>query len=182
MTCSARRGARRTDDGFTLIETLIALGILTTGILTLAALLGFGLSRLSGGANLVRAREKAAEAIEGVFMARDTRVISWNQIRNVSSAGINGIFLDGPQPLRTAGPDGIVNTRDDGPVETVVTPGEDGLIDTGDDLVVPLNAFTREIHISDVSPFLREVRVVVRYPASGAIREFVLSTYISAFA
>ena len=177
-----RRRPRQTDAGFTLMETLIAIPILAMGLLTVAAILSSGLTRISASGNYAVAKEKAAEAIEGVFMARDTGVVSWDQIRNVTSPGPAGIFLDGPQPLRTAGADGLINTGDDGPVEKVVTPGLDDLIDTGDDVIETLDAYTREIAITDLSTHLREVRIVVTYPSNGVLREYVISTYISAFA
>lgn len=176
-----RRLSRRAD-GFTLIETLIALAIMSIGLLSLGAVLAFGLARVSVGGDLLTAKEKAAEAVEGAFMARDTGVLTWDQIRNVNSGNAVGVFLEGPQALRTPGPDGIVNTIDDGPVETLVTAGPDGLIDTADDEVVPLSGYTREIEITDVSAYLRELRVTVTYPSNGGSRAFVITTHISAFA
>ena len=176
-----RRLSKRAD-GFTLIETVIALGIMSIGLLGLGAALAFGLARVGVGGDLLTAKEKAAAAVEGAFMARDTGVLTWDQIRNVNAGYAGGVFLDGPQPLRTPGPDGIVNTIDDGPVETLVTAGPDGLIDTGDDEVVPLNGYTREVENTDVSAFLRELRVTVTYPSNGGSREFVITTHISAFA
>ena len=97
--------------GFSLVETMIAMGILATGLLSMAGAFVLGLASLNGSsANLV-AREKAREAIESVHTARDTRVITWGQIRNVSDGGA---FVDGAQPLRNPGPDGLMNTADDG--------------------------------------------------------------------
>ncbi len=181
MTGKTRR-TRRTDAGFTLMETLIAIPILATGLLTLGAVLSVGLTRIGASGNLSLAKEKAAEAVESVFMARDTGIVSWDQVRNITSPGLSGIFLDGPQPLRTTGTDGIVNTIDDGPVETVVAPGLDGIIGNGDDVIESLDSYTREITISDISASLREIRVVVKYPSNGTLGEFVVSTYISRFA
>ena len=52
----------------------------------------------------------------------------------------------GPQPLTTDGPDGVIGTADDGPVETVQLPGRDQKLGVGgDDVTVTLNGFTREI-------------------------------------
>ena len=41
---------------------------------------------------------------------------------------------------------------------------------------------TREIEIRDVSPTLRQIRVIVKYQSDGAEREYVLTTYVSAYA
>lgn len=154
-------------DGFTLIETLIAMSLLGVGLLALAGALGFGTRALLGSQHQLVASQRAAEAIEGVFKARDSRVLSWVQIRNAEgeSGADAGVFVDGPQPLRDPGPDGVINTGDDaGVVETDVTD------------------FTREIEIRDIGPSLRRVRVIVRYPAAGGIREFVLTTFVSSYA
>jgi hypothetical protein len=125
------------------------------------------------------AKEKAAEAIESVFTARDSLIVTWSQVRNQSGGGL---FLSGPQPIRTPGPDGLVNTADDGPVEETILPGPDRLVGTADDERVPLHSFTREIRITDLNQSLREIRVIVTYPYGEAAREYVLTTYISAFA
>ncbi len=56
----------------------------------------------------VLATQKAAEAIESVFSARDSHTITWAQLQNTN---MGGIFKVGPQPLTTDGPDGVIGTR-----------------------------------------------------------------------
>jgi prepilin-type N-terminal cleavage/methylation domain-containing protein len=175
---------RGPDQGFTLIEVSIAMVLLMIGALSLAGGVAIGARHLTSSQDQLLASERAAEAAETVFKARDNRVITWAQVRNVNGASgmDNGIFLDGPQPVRTVGPDGLANTADDGPIEHTIRPGPDGLLGTGDDAVTPLNGFTREIEIRDVSPTLRQLRVVVRYQTNLGLRQFVLTTYVSAYA
>ena len=173
------RASRRDDRGFTLVETIFALGMMAFGLLTLAAVFSYGMLHLRTGASLVLAKEKAAEAIESVFMSRDTRVTTWARVRNGADGGI---FLDGPQPLKLPGPDGLVNTDDDGAIEEIVLPGPDNIVGTGDDKVVPLSGFTRQIEITDISQNLREIRVTIQYPYGPSYREYMLTTYISPFA
>lgn len=170
--------------GFGLVESIVALTILAFGLLAVAAAFSQGLAAISGSHLDLLAREKAAETIESVYTARDTQVIPWAEVRNVegTTGRDGGVFLDGPQPLTESGPDGLVNTVDDGDVETLVTPGPDGLLGTGDDVAQPLVNFTREIEIRDLSLTLRELRVVIRYTVGGEEREYVIATYISSYA
>lgn len=173
----------RGDHGFTLIEALVAMGVTVVGVMSLAMVLAFGTRMLVGGQGQMIAGQRAAEAVEAVFKARDSRVIAWNQIRNVVGAGADGgIFLDGPRQLRNPGADGLINTADDGAIEEMITPGADGLLGTADDLRTPLDGYTREIEIRDIGPNLRRIRVILRYRSDGGDREYVLTTYVSSYA
>ena len=169
--------------GFSLIETMLAIIVLTSGLLSLAAVFTEGVALMSVSQMDVIAKQKATEAIESVFAARDTRVLTWARIRNVSEGGI---FLNGPQPLHTecAANDGIANTADDAacPRDSIVDPGPDGLLATSDDRFMPLTSFTRELEILDVGPNLRRIRVIVHYRASRFARDYVLITFFSSFA
>lgn len=169
--------------GFSLIETVIAMGVLATGLLSMAAVFSLGLNHLAGSTASLIAREKAREAVESVHAARDTRVITWAQIGNTSRGGV---FLEGAQPLRTAGVDGLVNTADDGAVEEALSVGDDNVLGTADDVRTPLSTYTRQIEIADitnaagtVNANLRELRVTINYRAGGSQRTYVLTTYIS---
>lgn len=167
--------------GVTLIETLIAILVLTVGAVGMAATFLHGM-RLAGSspAELI-ATQKAAEAVESVYSARDSHTVTWAQLRNVSDGGI---FLDGAQPVKTGGDDGVVNTGDDGEVlESVTLPGPDqDLATTADNRTETLASFTREIRIADVSTSLRSVTVVITYTASQTTQSYTLTTYISQYA
>jgi type II secretory pathway pseudopilin PulG len=166
----------RNEHGFSLIETMFAMGILATALLSLAAVFALGLNHLAGSTASLIAREKAREAVESVHTARDTRVITWAQIHNVDRGGV---FLVGPQPLRTPGPDGLVNSADDGELESALDAG-------ADNVRMPLAGYTRQIEIRDivnsegtVNANLRELRVTIGYQVAGTRRTYVLTTYIS---
>src|SRR5476649_1295155 len=125
--------------GFSLVETIVALGVLTVGVLGAASVLTSGMQNLSSSPADVVVTQKAAQAVEAVFAARDSHRLTWAQIRNVNGAASDGgVFLDGPQPLKLAGPDGLVNTADDTTIETITLPGKDQLLNTTDDLIIPL--------------------------------------------
>jgi type II secretory pathway pseudopilin PulG len=169
--------------GFTLIEALVALCVLTVGLLGVAQAFYLGMRHMStSSANLI-AREKAREAVESVHTARDTRTIVWSQIRNVANGGV---FLDGPQPLYAAGDDGLVNTADDAAagLEVLRDPGPDGILGTADDIVTPLVGFQRQIQILEFNPVnldLRELRVTITYQVGQRQLTYTLRTYISAY-
>jgi len=190
------RTTQSTQSGFSLIEVTLATGVLTVGLLGAAGVLVAGMARISSAPSDVVATQKAAEAIEAVFAARDSHKLTWSQILNVKGASLNdgGVFLDGPQPLKLAGPDGLVNTADDTTVETSVLPGPDQKLGTADDTTTVLNGYTREIKIRDVpnEPLncgnggpdpctLRSIVVTVTYPDGKSTRTYTLTTFISNF-
>jgi prepilin-type N-terminal cleavage/methylation domain-containing protein len=173
----------RANAGFTLIEAMVALVILTFGLLSLAQAFCLGMRHMTtSSANLI-AREKAREAVESVHTARDTGTITWNQIKNVADGGI---FLDTAEPLYEAGADGLVNTADDddAPLEVQRDAGPDGALNTGDDRVTTLSGFTRRIEILELDPVnadLRSVRVTITYQVGAVRGSYTLRTFISSF-
>lgn len=168
--------------GFTLVETMIAIVLLAFGVLSLAAVLCQGMLYRSSSQSDLIAKEKAAAAIECMFTARDTRVLTWAQLRNTSAGG-GAVFLDGSQPLLDPGPDGMVNTVDDDITrpDVIIDPGPDGILGNSDDQIVPLTRFRREILITDVNPNLRLVQAIVTYQVGRLQRQYALNTYMSSF-
>jgi hypothetical protein len=171
----------KNEAGFSLAETLFAIGILTAGALGLAGVFTQGMKGATSSPNELIATQKTVEAIESVFSARDSHDLSWAQIRNQNNGGI---FKVGPQPLRLAGTDGILNTNDDAlqPIETIDFPGPDQILGNGDDVIKVLTDFTREIAIVDLSPDLRQVTATITYQVNGQTRSYSLTVLISSFA
>jgi prepilin-type N-terminal cleavage/methylation domain-containing protein len=184
---------KRDQSGFSLIETIVAMGILATGLLGLAGVFTLGLAHMAtSSANLV-AREKAREAVESVHTARDTGTITWAQINNVANGGV---FLDGPQSLYNPGNDGLVNTADDDDngtagLEVQRLPGPDGILGgtSTDDVLVPMTNYKRTILISSlnrddgvagINDSLRMITVTITYSVGPVNRTYTLTTYISA--
>jgi prepilin-type N-terminal cleavage/methylation domain-containing protein len=176
----------RTDRGFSLIEVMVAMGVMSASLMALAGVFALGVTRMATSSPMLIAREKAREAVESVHAARDTGELAWNTVFNAADGGV---FLNGAQPLRTAGLDGLVNTADDGDVETMRRPGKDGVLDTDDDELVPLGDYTREIRITrlnydsggGVNPNLRQVVVNIRYRVDNTWRTYTLTTYVSSY-
>jgi prepilin-type N-terminal cleavage/methylation domain-containing protein len=172
----------QTHAGFSLIEAVFAIAILSVGALGMAGVFAQGMQKTISSPDEVLATQKTAEAIESVFSARDSHSITWAQINNISKGGV---FMDGPQPMTTDGPDGILNTIDDGPVETTVLPGLDQKLGTADDVTQTLSNFTREIKITEVVPpmvDLRAITVTITYTAGTTTKSYSLTALISTFA
>jgi len=195
-TMTQRRPLSSAERGFTLVESMIAIAILTIGILSMAAVLGLSVGKTEYAEENLIARQKALQALESVYTARNTSQITFAQIANTP----NGIFTQGATPLLCAGPDGLVNTTDDvacpasGPCaagpECVVLPGPDGILGTADDLAMSLSNFTRSIAISNVleadgvtvNPTLKSITVTITFAQSGAApQSYTVQALISAY-
>lgn len=171
--------------GFTLLETMIAMVILSFGILSVAAVYTQAIQASNSNQMSFIAQQKAQEAMETIFTARDSGTLTFTNIANVSQGGL---FLDGPQALCDAGPDGVLGTADDNcniPNVIVTGPGPDNILGTADDAVINLNPWmTRTIAINPVNGTqrLNQVTITVTYTYQGRTSKFVLVSYISGWA
>jgi prepilin-type N-terminal cleavage/methylation domain-containing protein len=196
--------SRRQPDqsGFSLIEVMISMVILTIGLLAVLATIGVTMAANQTSQEDLIARQVASEAMESIFNARNTSQLNFAAIANTTAVP-PGIFLSGPQPLLCAGPDGILDTADDvaclnaagvvcpnGGVQCLSEPGPDGILGTADDIIVPLNNYTRTIAIAplldgsgNVIQTLSSVTITIQYtvPNRGHIRSYVLNEYISSY-
>ena len=182
---SANTSSRKAPAGFSLVENLIAILVLSFGVLSVAAVYTQGVVYMTTAQYDYIAQHKAAEAIETIFTARDSKLLTWAQIQNGNGGPGNGVFLGGPQPLLDPGPDGLVGTSDDDatkPDTIVIGPGPDGVLGTADDQVLALSMFTREIQIRDIAPNLRQITVIMQYRCGAVQRQWTLVSYISSFA
>jgi prepilin-type N-terminal cleavage/methylation domain-containing protein len=147
--------------GFTLIEVMIAIVIMTVGLLAVMASFATAIAATASAQEDLIARHKALDAMESIYTARNSQQIPFASINNVANGGI---FLAGALPLLCAGPDGLVGTADDvactapdtgaacpGGVECLVLPGADGVLGTADDITQSLSNFTRTITFNAVS-------------------------------
>jgi prepilin-type N-terminal cleavage/methylation domain-containing protein len=187
--------------GFTLMETMISLAVLVIGVLGLAAALADGMAYMSMSQYDYIAQQKAAEAVESIFTARDIGQATWSTICNVgSSVCSSGIFLIGATPLCGPGADGILGTADDfvgsacaggalAAPDALILPNSSGAVNSTSGNLVPLSNFNRTITITPVVDGsgttianLRQIQVTVTY-TSGHFgnRSYTLTAYISNF-
>lgn len=161
---------------------MIALGVMTVGVLGVAGVITAGMKTIGTTPADVISAQKASQTIEAVYSARDARTLTWAQIKNSADGGV---FRSGAQSLYQPGPDGLVHTTDDlSAIESVVLPGPDQLIGTTDDKIETLTGYTRELVIADVagsSGNLRTLTVTISYPSGSTRKTFTLSTLISRY-
>jgi len=190
MKSKLRPGVRRSHAsgaGFGLIEAMFAAVILTVGLAALAGLFAQSLTSLQYTREDLIAKQKAREALEAAYSARNDGSIGFAGIQNTNNGGI---FLGGFQPLFLAGPNGIVGTASQTSVlDRQVLPGPDGIIGTADDVIIPLNNFQRQILIQpvfdakgNISPDIRQITVTVQVTSvNRGTRNYTVNGYISRF-
>ncbi len=173
--------------GFTLIEVIFSTVILSIGLLALLALFGRAVAVTQFAQEDQIAKQKAREALEGVYSARNDASLTFDSIQNISNGGV---FKDGFQPLYLPGANGIVGTgQDTSTLDRTILPGPDGVLNTGDDKVIPLKNLARQILIEPVSnpdgsinPDLRKVTVTVRVTSPGrGARDYTVRGFISRY-
>jgi prepilin-type N-terminal cleavage/methylation domain-containing protein len=148
---------RPDERGFTLLEVLVAMAIMIVGLLSLAYGIGLGLEGVQMSTMDTIAREKAREAMEDVFTARDTSTISFSQICNIPASGSNSnncLFVTGYTPMYTADSLGLVNTNAaaNNAVETFLVPGPSGVLGgTDQPAALTLSGFQRQITVTPIS-------------------------------
>ncbi len=186
MTRNERVPETSNSEGFSTIEVLVALFVVTIALTSLLALFGYAISTMALMQDLLIVKQKSREALESIYTARNTSQITFDMIKNVSDSGI---FLDGYQTLKRPQGDGLIGTADDADIETLILPGPDGLLNTGDDVVRVLSTFARQIQIdpilfadSTVNPDVRRVLVSIRYDTPmGGQQTYVVESYISRY-
>jgi len=174
---------RFTERGFAMIEVMIAMVVLTVGLLAVFASFATAIEATEEAEENLIARHKALDAMESIYTARNSQQLPFAAINNVANGGS---FLSGPQPLLCAGNDGLVGTADDVPcttaagvvcpggVECFALPGPDGILGTADDGIQSLANFTRTISINQVlqqdgtvNQNLMAISITVSYQKTG---------------
>jgi prepilin-type N-terminal cleavage/methylation domain-containing protein len=185
--------------GFTLLEVMIAIVVMTIAMLAVIATFATAISATASAQEDLIARHKALDAMESIYTARNSQQLPFSSINNIANGGV---FKGGAQQLLCAGPDGIVGTADDvactapdtgaacpGGVECLVLPGPDGVLGTPDDVTQSLSNFTRTITFNPVllptgavNTNLIAVTVTVSYSKPGwPARAYSVNGLISSY-
>ena len=164
----AKETTNNSESGFSYIDVMIALVILTVGVLALLAAISGSILMARGQDQQLRARQILGSTMESIMSVKETdeQWLGWISVANIGTnpdtlGMFHGVFINGPHEIHeNAGFDQVIGTPDD------------------DGPVVP--GFEREITITDIcdperpsmncSPpsnkyavRMRQVDVVVRY-------------------
>jgi type IV pilus modification protein PilV len=193
------RVRKQAESGFSLLEVVISMAVLTVGLVSLLGVFGLAMASTQTSQQDMIAKQLANEALESILTARNTSQMTWDDIQNqnatncpITGAATCGIFVSNAQQIYNAGADGIYGTADDSAAgqETLRQPGSDGSYGNTDDVIVPLTSFQRTILISQVTdsnsavvPSLRRVDITMQYTTSQTRlqKTYVLSSFISQY-
>ena len=172
--------------GFSLIEVLISMVVITIGLVSLLGAFALAMAATQGAKQDMIAKQLAQEAMESHrYGARNCQCyLAPNS--ECRGAGTPGLFVAGLQPINKCGIDGIIGTADDAAAgaETVQGTGPDGVVGTADDPApTPLTDFQRSIAITNTATGdLRNITITIQYrtPQNSA-RTYVLSGMISQY-
>lgn len=166
------KNPNKTDAGFSLVEVVIAIFVLTIGLIGTAAAISYALEYSSISRNVTSAKSVIIAAIEEIETLRNARRLEFKQIANdgkVDNTGAEINFAGFSKDFVTIslnpGPDGVNGTPDD-----LRNPGNDGKFGTADDFddtSLIRGGFLRKITITDLDPTIKKIEIKVRYVGSG---------------
>jgi type II secretory pathway pseudopilin PulG len=171
--------------GFTLIEAVIAIFVMTIGLIGTAAAITYALEFGAISRNVTSAKSVIVATIEEVETLRNTRRLNFRQVANVGAVNnidspnpFNG-FSNGFKPVSTRpGKDGVNGTDDD-----LIDAGTDGIFGTPDDFenqTLVRSGYRREIIIRNLSETLKEIEIKVQYTGrAGKVGEITGVCYLN---
>ncbi len=168
-----------------MIEAVVAIFIMTVGLIGTAAALGYAIHYGTISRNVTSAKSIIFAQIEEVETLRNSRRLDFKQIANVggvdntSTPAIFGGFSTGFREMSlNPGPDGVNGTDDD-----LLDAGADGTYGTADDFSNPAlvrSGYTRQITVTNLSGSMKKIEIRVRYLGSGgAVGEIAGVCYLN---
>ncbi|MGC2234817.1 MAG: prepilin-type N-terminal cleavage/methylation domain-containing protein [Pyrinomonadaceae bacterium] len=172
MLNEANKNLKKSEDGFTLIEAVIAIFIVTIGLIGTAAAITYALEFSTISRNVTSAKSLIVASIEEIESLRNSRRLDFKQIANVGSVDntntpsrFDGFSTGFKDVSINPGPDGVNGTDDD-----LRDDGADGVYGTGDDIDNPAwirSGYRRQITITVLSDTLKKIEIKVKYMASN---------------
>ncbi|MDQ6786515.1 MAG: hypothetical protein M3033_06810 [Acidobacteriota bacterium] len=159
----------KNESGFTMIEAIGAIFVLTIGLIGTMAAMTYALEFSSISRNVGSAKSIIVASIEEVETLRNAQRLNFRQIANVgkvdnsdSSNQFSGFSNGFKQVSLKPGADGVNGTDDDLSADA----GADGIYGTNDDTIDTTrvrSGYMRQITITDLSDSLKKVEVKVKY-------------------
>src|SRR5712671_6009729 len=78
---------RKSSRGFSLLEVVISMAILTIGLVSLLGVFGIAMASTQDSQQDMIAKQLANEALESIVTARNTSQVSWSQVQNIANGG-----------------------------------------------------------------------------------------------
>jgi prepilin-type N-terminal cleavage/methylation domain-containing protein len=161
--------------GFSLLEMVVAMVILTVGLLGVASAIGYALMASNRGRGITNSKMLIVSAMEQMETLRDSGQLNFNEISNTRVSGSTfGGFPTTFEPVSTVpGPDGVFGTADD-----LLTLQANGSYTPDPSKARP--GVVRQVLITDLDPLLKKITVTLRYfPNGGEMREIVGISYLN---
>jgi hypothetical protein len=160
---------------------IIAMVVLSVGLLAVASAIGYALMASNRGRGVTNAKMLVVSVLEQMETLRNTGQLTFQEISN--SQAPDSTFMGFPSDFRSVsivpGPDGVFGTADD----LSIDPGADATYGTPDDIIDPTLArpnVTRQILITEINPLLKKIQVTLRYgPNGGEQKELVGVSYLN---
>ena len=163
-----KKNSAKNQDGFTMVEAVAAIFIVTIGLIGTAAAITYALEFGAISRNVTSAKSVIISTIEEIETLRNARRLEFKQIANVgavNNAGTTnrfGGFSTDFQPVSLEpGEDGVNGTEDD-----FIDKGPDGVFGTADDFenqTLVRSGYQRKIEITPLSDSIKEILITVRY-------------------
>ncbi|HEV7396184.1 MAG TPA: prepilin-type N-terminal cleavage/methylation domain-containing protein [Pyrinomonadaceae bacterium] len=169
------------EDGFTLFEMVVAMLVLSIGLLGVASAISYALMASNRGRGVTNAKMLVVSALEQMETLRNTGQLNFQEISNsqVSGSTFRGFPSDFRDVSTVPGPDGVFGTADD----LSTAPGPDGNYGTTDDVRDMTRArpgVYRQILVTDLNPLLKKITVTLRYgPNGNEVKELVGISYLN---
>lgn len=172
--------------GFSLIEAVIAIFILTIGLIGTAAAITYAVEFSTLSRNVSNAKSVIVGSIEEIETLRNSQRLDFKQIENVGNVDNNNMTINfngfsvgfKDVSFNHPGADGVNGTDDD-----LRSAGVDGTYGTADDFDDPSlirSGYRRNITITNLSATLKKIEVKVQYEGtSGRIGELTGVCYLN---
>lgn len=160
---AAAAGAAGPQAGFSMLEAVVAISVLTVGLLGVAAAIAYSTATTGRTRDITQAKQIILSTLEQVSILRDSERLAFAQIGNGPSGNFGGFVSTFQQVSNDPGPDGIHGTADD------VAQDSDPTNDS----------FERAVAVSELNPNLKKIEVTVKYRTGGLGGELTGVSYIN---